>query len=86
MRANRRIKRELFRPLALIDNFYFKFKINFDDSQRLQIVNNIQEIKSLLTKNEYNFSDEKNFQRANESITKVTNDINLVNHMAKNNN
>ena len=86
LRANRRIKRELFRPLALIDNFYFKFKINFDDSQRLQIVNNIQEIKSLLTKNEYNFSDEKNFQRANESITKVTTDINLVNHMAKNNN
>lgn len=84
LRTNRRIKRELFRPLTLIDNFYFKFKLHFKHYQISQILENLGELKSLLAKNNYHFNDEKNYLRANESIDKVTKDIHLVIHVNDN--
>ncbi|WP_417241252.1 SIR2 family protein [Celeribacter halophilus] len=79
-----RPRKELFRPLKLVDNFYFKFKKDFTEHD-INIINDYCELlNSFIIKEDMKHSRDIRSKLAGEAIRRVLSDIKVSKHISEN--
>lgn len=80
-----RHRKELFRPIILVDNFYRKFKNHFNDDDITNIVKRCELLLELFRKDAQKYDRDIRFRLAFEAVNQVLRDINLSKHIKVNN-
>ena len=83
-RNNNRPRKELFRPLKLIDNFYFKFKDQFTSYHLNTIESYLNLLNDIIVKEDVKYSHDIRFRMAKDAIQNTLKDTRLTQHITKN--
>ena len=83
-RNNNRPRKELFRPLKPIDNFYFKFKDQLTPYHLNTIESYLNLLNDIIIKEDMKYSHDIRFRMAKDAIQNTLKDTRLTQHIAKN--
>lgn len=83
-RSNNRPRKELFRPLKLIDNFYFKFKDQLTSYHLNTIESYLNLLNDIIIKEDVKYSHDIRFRMAKDAIQNTLKDTRLTQHISKN--
>lgn len=83
-RSNNRPRKELFRPLKLIDNFYFKFKYQLTPYHLNIIESYLNLLNNIIIKEDVKYSHDIRFRMARDAIQNTLKDTRLTQHVSKN--
>ena len=83
-RNNNRPRKELFRPLKLIDNFYFKFKYQLTPYHLNIIESYLDLLNDIIIKEDLKYSHDIRFRMAKDAIQNTLKDTRLTQHVSKN--
>lgn len=82
--SRNRHRKELFRPVILIENFYNKFKSSLSDSQIENINLKCDRLISIFQKDASKFNKDIRFRLAFEAVSNVQKNIKLIVHVKEN--
>ena len=83
-RNNNRPRKELFRPLKLVDNFYYKFKQQLNSYHINTIKSYLVLLNSFIVKEDIKYNSDIRFRMARDAIRDTLRDIGLTQHIADN--
>lgn len=83
-RSNNRPRKELFRPLKLVDNFYFKFKDQLTSYHLSTIESYLNLLNDIIIKEDVKYSHDIRFRMAKDAIQNTLKDTRLTQHITNN--